>query len=149
SIHHRPGEIKCPLVQVAPDGPYPCILDISRFFGRNRGGATCKPTAVRGIQRCFKERLRSDRRKVPVAASTGQTCIPAAELHDHLAISFGERLAAERHHVGHGVDVNRLKFVANLPPDVAEFNHYLTANLTLQSEVELMAHAWTEVGIQT
>src|SRR6266566_3520873 len=62
--------------------------------------------------------------------------------------TLSERLASERHHVRYGVEVDGLKFVAYLPADITKFYCYLIGDLALQREVELMAHARPEIGIQ-
>ena len=79
-------------------------------------------STVRRVQCGSKERLVGNGGEVARAPTAGQTRVAAAELHDHLAVSVVESLATDGHHIGHGVDLDRLKLVSDLPANIAEFD---------------------------
>src|SRR6202166_5347661 len=83
------------------------------------------------------------------AVTTGRTGVSSAVLPNHLAICLVESLPAEGHHVGDGVDLKGHEFVPQDAADVAHFHGELIFKLPLDSEVELMAHAGTEVRIDS
>src|SRR5260370_38737015 len=83
------------------------------------------------------------------ATATCETGIAATVLHNHLTIGFGERLSSQGHHVGHGVEVDGLEFVRNLPANVAKFDRNLAVNLPLHGQVKLLIHTRPEFGINS
>ncbi len=93
-------------------------------FGHNSLGATREPRAVcrsGPAERGFEERLVGDSARVLGATAASQPGDAAAILQHRVGVGLLKLLPAERHHVRHRIEVNRLVLVSDSAPDVAEF----------------------------
>src|ERR1700683_3954659 len=152
SVEHAAGEIEVAGIQIFVKAEDLVESDITRTgvaFISGDGLGTARVTgAIRGVEGCFEERLWSDSSQITGATTAGEALGTAAILPNHLAISLGEGLAALGEHVRNGVEVNGLEFVSGFAADIAEFDGDAAIKLTLNGEIELLAHAGPEVRIE-
>ena len=154
-VHHAPGEVESAVIEITPEVPYVLASEVTQFVVEDRGstvrvgscpGAWKCAVAVRGIHGSGEERLRCDavevtavsgisrsievfRRRNVGAASVGRN--GASQGHGDVSISILELLATLRHHVWHGVEVDRLILVLYPPSDVAQLECHSFMQLSL------------------
>ena len=144
-IHHRAGEVEGvgragvrsiaatanwatdAAVEIGPKRPNQLAGQVSAFIRHHRGCASGKGVAVAGaLQRLFKEGLRRNGAGIFCATATRHASDATAVLQHNVLVRLSKLLPANRHHVGHAVDVDRLILVRNSAADVAKFQRDLS-----------------------
>src|ERR1039458_8842967 len=127
------------VAQIAPQAPYGLDEEFTAFIARHGLGAVGEAIAVTGAsQGRLKERLRRHRSDIARASATSKPrdASVSAVLYFQVGVGFVEALAAQRHHVGYGIDVNRQVLILDPAPNITHFHAHLTGYLVLVGEID-------------
>ena len=107
-------------VQITPQGPDLLGGKVAAFVRDHRCRAGSRLAVACSGECGLKEGLGGHGSRALRATPTCHSSKAAAVLQDYVGVGLIKALAAHRHHVRNGVNVDRLIFVGNSPADIAE-----------------------------